>query len=162
MIFARSLSWVRPITTRPKSGKSAITERIIAQFAGDAFFKGIPVLRLRRRGRCVACPRARRAINAVPANNVDTCFSWLPLWRARRVKKICRWHIFSPSGKQAMLATRVEDSRISGCGRVLFEEERMKYLSLHREQVAVPPPSSEGGESVPFPQTPRLLPCLPL
>ena len=28
--------------------------------------------------------------------------------RARRVKKICRWHIFSQSGEQAMLATRAE------------------------------------------------------
>ena len=45
------------------------------------------------------------------ANNAATRFSRLPLWWARRVKKICRWHIFSPSGKQAMLATRAEGWR---------------------------------------------------
>ena len=30
---------------------------------------------------------------------------------ARRVKKICLWHIFSQSGKQAMLATWAEGWR---------------------------------------------------
>ena len=60
----------------------------------------------------------------------------LPLRRARRVKKICRWHIFSPSGKQAMLATRAE-----GCRGATEGECRLGgYLSLHREQVAVPLP----------------------
>ena len=34
-----------------------------------------------------------------------------PSARARRVKKICLWHIFSQSGKQAMLVTRAEGWR---------------------------------------------------
>jgi len=49
---------------------------------------------------------------------------------ARRVKKICRWHIFSQSGKQAVLATRAE-----GC-REATEGERVTIKSVQSESHA--------------------------
>ena len=49
-----------------------------------------------------------RKINKKSEQNV--LVSKAPSGRARRVKKICLWHIFSQSGKQAMLATRAEGS----------------------------------------------------
>ncbi len=68
----------------------------------------------------------------------------LPLTRARRVKKICRWHIFSQSGEQVILATRA-----IGCHEVTegeIEQTLKGTLSLLPSFASQnPPPSSEGG-----------------
>ena len=56
-------------------------------------------------GRKVAQDEKHPPVILSEAKNL-TCYSRYR--RARRVKKICQWHIFSQSGKQAMLATRAE------------------------------------------------------
>ena len=53
--------------------------------------------------------------------------SMAPSGWARRVKKICRWHIFSQSGEQAMLATWAEGS----CGAGEGACGTSGYLSPH-------------------------------
>ena len=84
--------------------------------------------------------------NAAPANNAVMRFSRLPLRRARRVKKICRWHIFSPSGKQAMLATRAEGCRGATEGECRLREGSYERSLPPPRASRGSPPSSEGGK----------------
>ena len=82
----------------------------------------------------------------------------LPLTRARRVKKICRWHIFSQSGEQVILATRA-----IGCHEVTegeIEQTLKGTLSLLPSFASQnPPPSSEGGLQGTMPTSSRLEYC---
>ena len=71
-----------------------------------------------------------------------------PSGRARRVKKICLWHIFSQSGKQAMLATWAE-----GWRRRRLRESALQY-SKCQSKVARAPSTAI---AVPLPPGGRLL-----
>ena len=52
---------------------------------------------------------------------------------ARRVKKICRWHIFSQSGEQAVLATWAEGCRRKATERALtISYFMLKFPSMER------------------------------
>ena len=56
-----------------------------------------------------------------------------PSGRARRVKKICLWHIFSQSGKQAMLATWAE-----GWRRRRLRESALQYSRCQSKVARAP------------------------
>ena len=71
--------------------------------------------------------------------------------RARRVKKICLWHIFSQSGKQFIIVTRVEDCQRSWL-RDCFTAFNIMF-SIHLQPLRVcfanPPPLTQGRLFVP-------------